>query len=96
MTVFLCYGSTDKVLDALNDQTSRGQVLLMADSEARARYPNVVVAFLGANQYSDCGVFFSMTESTWQSPEDKDTGPGESSHRVGPQVCDERQGQPGR
>ena len=58
MTVFLCCGSTDKVLDVLNDQAARGQVLLMADSEARARYPNVVVAFLGANQYSDCESFF--------------------------------------
>ena len=37
-----------RVWAVLDDQSSRGQALKMSDSEARLRYPHLVVASLGA------------------------------------------------
>ena len=39
---------TDKVLAVMEDQAERGQVLKFTEREARERYPNLVVASLGA------------------------------------------------
>ena len=39
---------SDKVVDVLEDQARRGQVLKFTEPEARARFPNLVVASLGA------------------------------------------------
>ena len=41
---------SDKVVDVLEDQARRGQVLKFTETEARARSPNLVVASLGANR----------------------------------------------
>ena len=41
---------SDKVVDVLEDQARRGQVLKSSEPEARARFPNLVVASLGANR----------------------------------------------
>ena len=41
---------TDKVLAVMEDQAERGQVLKFTEREARERYPNLVVASLGANR----------------------------------------------
>ena len=41
---------SDKVVDVLEDQARRGQVLKLSEPEARARFPNLVVASLGANR----------------------------------------------
>ena len=34
----------------LEDQTSRGQLIKLPEDEAKARYPNLVIASLGANR----------------------------------------------
>ena len=41
---------SDKVLEVLEDQTKRGQVIKITEPEARQRYPNLVVASLGAQR----------------------------------------------
>ena len=40
----------DEVEEVLRDQSTRGQVLQLSEEEARARYPNLVVASLGAQR----------------------------------------------
>ena len=48
------YATTRKfetqVLDVMHDQASRGQIIVMTESEARSRYPGLVVASLGAQR----------------------------------------------
>ena len=39
-----------QVLDVMHDQASRGQIIVMTESEARTKYPNLVVASLGAQR----------------------------------------------
>ena len=39
-----------QVLDVMHDQASRGQIIVMTESEARSRYPDLVVASLGAQR----------------------------------------------
>ena len=41
---------SDKVLSVMEDQASRGQVLKLTEAEARSRFPNLVVASLGAQR----------------------------------------------
>ena len=41
---------TERVKKVLEDQTSRGQLIKLPDAEAKARYPNLVIASLGANR----------------------------------------------
>ena len=41
---------TDQVLEVMEDQAKRGQVLKLSEDEARARFPNLVVASLGAQR----------------------------------------------
>ena len=41
---------SDKVLAVLEDQTTRGQVIKMTEQEAIQRYPDLVVASLGAQR----------------------------------------------
>ena len=38
----------DKALEVLHDQAARGQVLILPEHEARRKYPDLVVASLGA------------------------------------------------
>ena len=42
------YSLIERVLEALEDQSSRGQVLKVTETEARGRFPDLVVASLGA------------------------------------------------
>ena len=39
-----------QVLEVMHDQASRGQIIVMTESEARSRYPDLVVASLGAQR----------------------------------------------
>ena len=41
---------TERVVKVLEDQTSRGQLIKLPDAKAKARYPNLVIASLGANR----------------------------------------------
>ena len=41
---------TERVKKVLEDQTSRGQLIKLSEDEAKARYPNLVIASLGANR----------------------------------------------
>ena len=41
---------TERVKKVLEDQTSRGQLIKLPEDEAKARYPNLVIASLGANR----------------------------------------------
>ena len=41
---------SDKVLSVLEDQASSGQVLKLTETDARTRFPNLVVASLGAQR----------------------------------------------
>ena len=41
---------TDQVLEVMEDQAKRGQVLKLSEAEAKARFPNLVVASLGAQR----------------------------------------------
>ena len=41
---------TDKVLEVMVDQASRGQVLQLSEEEARKRFPNLTAALLGAQR----------------------------------------------
>ena len=43
-------GLADKVEAVTDDQSERGQILRLTENEARARYPNLTVASLGANK----------------------------------------------
>ena len=43
-------GWNKEVLAVLDDQSTRGQVLKLTEEEARARFPNLVVASQGANR----------------------------------------------
>ena len=43
-------GLVDRVVDVMEDQTRRGQILKLTESEARRRYPDLTVASLGASQ----------------------------------------------
>ena len=51
-------GWTKEVLAVLDDQSTRGQVLKLTEEEARARFPNLVVASMGAirKDNPDCTV----------------------------------------
>ena len=40
----------EKVVEVLEDQSSRGQVLIMTEEAARLRLPNLTIASLGANK----------------------------------------------
>ena len=46
---------SDKVLAVLEDQATRGQVIKMTEQEARQRYPDLVVASLGAQRKDKLG-----------------------------------------
>ena len=39
-----------QVLDVMHDQATRGQVIVLSETEARLRYPNLVIASLGAQR----------------------------------------------
>ena len=39
-----------QVLDVMHDQASRGQIIVMTESEARSKYPDLVIASLGAQR----------------------------------------------
>ena len=39
-----------QVMEVMHDQASRGQIIVMTESEARMKYPNLVVASLGAQR----------------------------------------------
>ena len=39
-----------KVLDVMHDQATRGQVLVLSETEAKLRYPDLVIASLGAQR----------------------------------------------
>ena len=41
---------TEQVLAVMEDQAERGQILKYTEQEARERYPNLIVASLGANR----------------------------------------------
>ena len=43
-------GLADKVEAVMDDQAERGQILRLTEKEARARFPNLTVASLGANK----------------------------------------------
>ena len=49
-TTGLLVGFADRVEAVLEDQASRGQLLKFTEAEARARFPNLVVASLGAQR----------------------------------------------
>ena len=40
----------DQVLEVMRDQASRGQLLVLTESEARRQYPDLVIASLGAQR----------------------------------------------
>ena len=40
----------DKVIEVMEDQASRGQVLKLTEQDARQRFPNLTIASLGANR----------------------------------------------
>ena len=44
-----------QVLDVMHDQASRGQIIVMTESEARSRYPGLVVASLGGQRKQKLG-----------------------------------------
>ena len=39
-----------QVLDVMHDQATRGEVLVLSETEARLRYPDLVIASLGAQR----------------------------------------------
>ena len=41
---------SDKVIDVLEDQTRRDQIIKLTETDAKSQYPNLVVASLGANR----------------------------------------------
>ena len=47
---------TDKVLEVLHGQANRGQVIVLPEATARARYPDLVVALLRAIRKYDRGL----------------------------------------
>ena len=61
----------DKALEVLHDQSARGQVLILPEHEARRRYPDLVVASLGAickdkpNGEVTARVLFDGTHGLW-------------------------------
>ena len=44
-----------RVIDVLNDQSSRGQILKLPEAEARLQFPHLVVASLGAQRKDKLG-----------------------------------------
>ena len=53
------------MLDVMHDQATRGQVLVLSETEAELRYPDLVIASLDAQRKEKAGgkitpVFFSM------------------------------------
>ena len=69
---------SDKVLVVLEDQATRGQVIKMTEHEARRRYPDLVVAALGAQRKDKPGravsarVLFDRTQTRIR---DQERGP---------------------
>ena len=47
---------TKQVLEVMDDQARRGQLIKLSEAEAKARFPNLVVASLGANRKDKPGV----------------------------------------
>ena len=43
---------SDKVIEVLEDQTRRDQIIKLTEADAKSQYPNLVVASLGANRRS--------------------------------------------
>ena len=70
-----------QVLDVMHDQATRGQVLVLSESEAKLRYPDLVIASLGAQRkekpggkiYGSCS--FRWNARVVSELKDKDSGP---------------------
>ena len=54
---------SDKVIDVLEDQSKRGQILKLSEAEAKRQYPNLVVASLGANKKGQTFRRTSLTDN---------------------------------
>ena len=82
---------SDKVLAVLEDQTTRGQVIKMTERDARQRYPDLVVASLGAQRKDKPGgavsarVLFDGTHGITVNTRTQNSRSGEGPNRSRPQ-----------
>ena len=85
-----------QVLDVMHDQASRGQIIVMTESEAKSRYPDLVVASLGAQRKQKPGgkvtarVLFDGTAWALCEFQNKAQGPRKGADRGGFETLDER------
>ena len=77
-----------QVLDVMHDQATRGQVLVLSETEAKLRYPDLVIASLGAQRKEKPGGqnhgLCSFRWNTRVVSELKDKAPGP---RTGADCC---------
>ena len=84
-------------MDVMHDQASRGQIIVMTESEARTRYPNLVVASLGAQRKRKPGgkitarVLFDGTQWLCVKHQDEAQGPRKGADCCGLKTHDERE-----
>ena len=87
----------EKAEEVLEDQCSRGQVLKFTEQEAKARFPNLVVASLGALRKDKPGgvvtarVLFDGTKRDLREPQDAHPRSGTVTDRGGHQAIDARE-----
>ena len=86
-----------QVLDVMHDQASRGQIIVMSESEARMKYPNLVVASLGAQRKQKPGgkitarVLFDGTHGLSCKHQDEAQGPRKGADSCGSKAFHERE-----
>ena len=88
----------DKVIEVMEDQTARGQLIKLSEAEARRQYPGLVVASLGAvrkdrpNGEVTARVVFDGNPRTSCQQQNTNPRPGALPDRRRPEACDEREG----
>ena len=61
----------EQVLEVLHEQASRGQIIMLPERAARAKFPSLVIASLGANRKEkptgrSLHEYFSMAQTGWK------------------------------
>ena len=83
---------TERVKKMLEDQTSRGQLIKLHEDEAKARYPNLVIASLGANRKDkpngEISARFRWHQRTTSEHADQVARPGAVTDCGRPEACD--------
>ena len=86
-----------QVLEVMHDQAARGQIIVMTESEARSRYPDLVIGSLGTQRKQKPGgkitarVLFDGTHGLCVNSKTRLQGPRKGADCSGLKTLDERE-----